>query len=105
MRGYRTLPSRRMRASALAALLIPAIRRPCWNSTGWEHSSAQVKHGLRRARQLHVGLQAQLGDAELTLDIEPNGGAADSGDLEADLPELFAASAAPHAARKVALAY
>src|SRR5262249_12527699 len=39
------------------------------------------------------GLKVQIGEIEIGLDIDPERGAADSGDLESDLPNLFVAVA------------
>jgi hypothetical protein len=50
-----------------------------------------VKRGLRVLRSFVGALKVRVGEAEYGLDIEPEKGTADSGDLESDLAELFTA--------------
>ena len=51
--------------------------------------SHQVKQGLAVLRSFVGALRVKISDVEFSMDIEPLVGAADSGDLEADLPRLF----------------
>lgn len=50
-----------------------------------------MKRALRVLRSFVGALKFRIGDAEYGLDIEPEKGTADSGDLESDLAELFTA--------------
>jgi hypothetical protein len=50
------------------------------------------------------GLKVTIGDVEVGLDIDPERGAADSGDLEADLPSLFLAVAEAAEERQIPVA-
>jgi hypothetical protein len=54
-----------------------------------EGLSNKVKRGLRVLRSFIGAVTVKLGDAEFGLDIDAEKGTADSGDLEADLAELF----------------
>lgn len=50
------------------------------------------------------GVKVSLGDIEVGLDIDPEKGTADSGDLESDLPNLFVAVAEAAEERKIPVA-
>jgi thymidine kinase len=69
-----------------------------------ENVSEKVKRSLRVLRSFVTGLKAKLGDLELELGVDPEKGTADSGDLEADLSELFVAVAEAAADRGKAVA-
>ncbi len=75
----------------LAELLLPHLRRILLDLDRLGALSTTVKTGLRVLKSFMSGLSLRYGEVEVTLDIDPEPGAADSGDLEADLPELFAA--------------
>jgi hypothetical protein len=49
----------------------------------------KVKRGLRVLRSFIGALKITIGDVTLGLDIDPEAGSADSGDIEIDLPNLF----------------
>ena len=51
----------------------------------------KVKRGLAVLRSFIVALKLTVGDVSIGLDIDPEKGSADSGDLEIDLPNLFVA--------------
>ena len=88
----------------LAELLIPQLRRVLLELDRRGQLSEQVKRGLRILKSFVGGLRLKYADIELGLDIEPETGAADSGDLEADLPELFVAIGRAARARETAVA-
>ena len=54
-----------------------------------------MKRGLRVLRSFLGALKVTYGEVTIGLDIDPEPGSADSGDLEIDLPNLFALSAKP----------
>ncbi|NUN47657.1 MAG: ATP-binding protein [Candidatus Brocadiae bacterium] len=64
----------------------------------------KVKRGLRVLRSFIGSLKFTVGDVSMGLDIDPEKGAADSGDLEVDLPNLFAAVGEAAEERKSAVA-
>jgi hypothetical protein len=64
----------------------------------------KVKRGLAVLRSFISGIKLTIGDVDIGLDIEPEKGAADSGDLEIDLPNLFVAVAEAAAERNSAIA-
>ncbi len=63
-----------------------------------------MKRGLAVLRSFVGGLKVTVGDVSFGLDIDPEVGAADSGDLEIDLPNLFVAVAEAAEERKSAVA-
>jgi hypothetical protein len=63
------------------------------NWTGVAGAGDKAKRGLAVLKGFMNGVKVTMGDIEVGLDIEPEKGAADSGDLESDLPNLFLAVA------------
>ncbi len=63
-----------------------------------------TSRGLRVLKSFVGAIRVSLGDFELGLDVDPERGHADSGDLEADLPELLVAIAEAAGARNTAVA-
>ena len=100
--GYATCPVEAHEAKPLAALLVPQLRRVLLEFDRAEQLNTQVKRALRVFRGFVGALRLKISDIELGMDIDPEPGVADSGDLEADLPALFAelgrAAAARHRA-------
>lgn len=87
----------------LPELLLPPIRRLLLALDRLGPLNATVKHALRVFKSFMSGIKLRYGDVELALDIDAEAGAADSGDLEADLPELFAGLGRAAKARGVAV--
>ena len=53
--------------------------------------SSKVKRGLAVLRSFISGFNMTVGDVTFGIDVDPEKGAADSGDLDVDLPNLFVA--------------
>jgi hypothetical protein len=102
--GYRTCVIEAHEGKPLAALLVPQFRRLLLELDRIGALSSHVKQSLRVLKSFMSGVKIKLYDTELSLDIDPEIGAADSGDLEADLPELFTAIGKAAQARGVAVA-
>jgi hypothetical protein len=104
--GYRALFVESHESKPLPALLIPYLRQVLFSLDAMEKVSEKVKRGFRVLRSFMTGLKAKakLGDVELELGVNPETGTADSGDLEADLSELFVAVAEAAADRGKAVA-
>jgi hypothetical protein len=66
--------------------------------------SEKVRRSLRVLKSFVSAVKVKVADIEVGLDIEPEHGAADSGDLEADLPNLFVAVAEAAQDRRTAVA-
>jgi len=75
----------------LAELLIPHLRRILFDLDRGERISEKTKKALRVFKSFMNGLKVKMGDIEFYLDIDPETGEADSGDLEVDLASLFVA--------------
>jgi hypothetical protein len=73
----------------LAPILVPAIRSLLLSLDRFEKVSERVKHALRVLKSFARALKVRYGEIEIGLDIDPERGSADSGDLETDLPELL----------------
>jgi len=102
--GYKTVFIEAHEDKALAALLLPSLRQLLYSLDRMEHVSEKVKRGFRILRSFFNGVKVRVQDIEFGLDIDPETGVADSGDLEFDLPLLFEAIAEAAAERKVAVA-
>src|SRR5258708_25536969 len=76
---------------SLPALLIPPLRQVLFSLDRMSSTSEKVKRGLRVLGSFVGGLKfkATVQDIEFGLGVEAERGSADSGDLEADLPQLF----------------
>ena len=89
--GYGTVMVEATESRSLPELLIPALRQVLIKLDTMENVSSKVKLGLRVLRSFVGALKVKVNDVELGLDIDPQKGTADSGDLETDLAEHFAA--------------
>ena len=88
----------------LPALLYPYLRQLLLSLDRMENLNEQVKRGLRVLRSFANSVKVRYEGIEVGLDVDPEIGSADSGDLEADLSELMLAIAYAAASRKVAVA-
>jgi hypothetical protein len=75
----------------LPLLLLPHLRRLLLELDRLGAVSAAVKRAMRVFKSFISAIKLRQGDLELILDVDPERGSADSGQLEADLPELFSA--------------
>lgn len=91
--GYQTLLLEAHEEKPLGELLYPALRGLLYELDRTAGAGDKVKRGLAVLRSFIGSIKLTLGDVVLGLDIEPAKGAADSGDLEIDLPNLFMAIA------------
>lgn len=102
--GYQALLIEAHENKTLPQLLAPPLRQTLFALDRMQNVSQKVKRGLRVLRSFIGAIKVKLGDAEFGLDIDPETGAADSGDLEADLAELFVAVGEAAAERGTAVA-
>jgi AAA ATPase domain len=75
----------------LGQLLAPYLKTVLYELDRMAGVGDAVKRGLAVLRSFISGLKVTVGDLTFGLDIEPDKGAADSGDIEIDLPRLFVA--------------
>jgi AAA ATPase domain len=91
--GYRTVSLEAHEDKSLAALLVPPLRTLLFALDRVAGAGDKAKRGLAVLKSFMNGVKVSMGNIEVGLDIEPQRGAADSGDLENDLPNLFVAVA------------
>ena len=102
--GYQALLIEAHESKTLPFLLVPPLRQTLFALDRMQNASQKVKRGLRVLRSFIGSIKVKMGDAEFGLDIDPETGSADSGDLEADLAELFVAVGEAALDRKTAVA-
>jgi hypothetical protein len=102
--GYQALLIEAHESKSLPLLLLPPLRQTLFALDRMQNVSQKVKRGLRVLRSFIGAIKVKVGDAEFGLDIDPETGSADSGDLEADLAELFVAVGEAAADRGTAVA-
>lgn len=102
--GYRTIPVEAHENKSLGLLIAPHLRTVLYDLDRVAGVGDKVKRGLAVLRSFAGALKVEVGDYTFGLDIEPEKGAADSGDLEIDLPNLFVAVAEAAEERKCAVA-
>ncbi len=90
---YRTILIEAHEDKGLARLLAPQLRRLLFELDRLKGFGEKAKRGIGVLKSFIGSLKMSYGDMEFSLDIDPERGAADSGDLEVDLPELFVAVA------------
>ena len=71
----------------LSELLVPRINQVLRKLSTSQNARAKVHQALRALRSFAAAFKLSYGDASISVD--PEVGVADSGDMEADLPELF----------------
>lgn len=102
--GYHTITLEAHEDKPLAALLVPHLRRVLFELDRMKGLSNKVKRGLGVLKSFIGGIKFKVAEVEFGLDIEPERGTADSGDLEVDLSNLFIAVAEAAQDRGTALA-
>jgi hypothetical protein len=89
---------------SLAALLVPPLRKLLYDLDRLAGAGDKVKRGLAVLKAFMNGVKFTIGEIEVGLEIEPEKGSADSGDLESDLPNLLLAVAEAAVERKTQVA-
>ena len=102
--GYRTLLVEAHEGKPLAVLLAPHLRRLLFDLDRLAGAGNKAKRGIAVLKSFIGAINIKVGDFDIGLDIEPESGSADSGDLEVDLPSLFTAVAEAAEERQVAVA-
>jgi hypothetical protein len=83
-------------------MLLPPLRSMLFKLDRMEGVSEKVKTGIRVLQGFISRIKLKYEGIEMSLDVSPEPGVADSGDLEADLPELMVALGQAAASRKTA---
>ncbi len=102
--GYRTILIEAHEGKTLGAVIAPHLWKLLFELDRIAGLGNKVKRGLSVLRSFISALNVTINDVTIGLDIEPERGAADSGDLEIDLPNLFVALAEAAEDRKSAIA-
>jgi len=102
--NYRTIQIEAHEDKPLGPLIAPYLRTVLYDLDRVAGVGDKVKRGLGVLRSFISALKIEVGDATFGLDIDAEKGAADSGDLEIDLPNLFVAVAEAAEERKIAVA-
>jgi hypothetical protein len=101
---YKALLVEAHEGKTLPQLLVPPIRQALYSLDAVANATQLAKRGLRVLRSFVNGLKISMGDVDVGLSIGAEMGTADSGDLEADLGELFLALGEAARAAKTAIA-
>jgi len=101
--GYQPLMLEAPEDRRLAEMLVPPLRQLLFKLSRSQQARDVAKRGLAVLRSFAKAFKVKVGDVEFT--VEPERGTADTGSLEADLPEvlLAVAGAAKEAGGSVAL--
>ena len=89
--GYRTIAIEAQEDASLPLLIVPHLRNLLFSLDRMAGVGGKVKRGLAILRSFIGALKISMDDVSFGLDIEPEKGAADSGQLEIDLPNVFVA--------------
>ncbi|TAM61178.1 MAG: ATP-binding protein [Rhodanobacter sp.] len=90
---YRTIAIEAHEDKRLGPVLAPYLRRLLFDLDRLAGAGDKVRRGLAVLRSFVGAIKVTVGDVDIGLDIDPEKGVADSGDLEIDLPDLFLAVA------------
>ncbi len=99
---YRTVQIEAYEDKSLAALLVPHLRRLLFELDRVKGAGEKVRRGIGVLKSFIGTLKVSVG--EFSIDIEPEQGSADSGDMEIDLPNLLVAVAEAAEERGTAVA-
>jgi hypothetical protein len=88
----------------IAELLVPSLRKILLRLDDFRNVSDKVKRAIRTLKSFVGAVKLKYGEIEIGLDIDAEHGAADSGDLERDLQDLFVAVGEAALARETAVA-
>ncbi len=102
--AYRTISIEAHEDKRLGPLLAPHLRGVLFELDRIAKVGNKVKRALAVLRSFIGGLKLTVHDVAISLDIEPEQGTADSGDLEIDLPNLLVAIGEAAEDRKSAIA-
>jgi type II secretory pathway predicted ATPase ExeA len=91
--GYETVEAEAFAGGTLARILIPALRTALFALSRRAATGDKVRRAFAVLRSFADALTVNVGGVTVRLDIAPERGSADSGDLQVDLPQLFVAVA------------
>jgi hypothetical protein len=89
--GYHTVSIEAHEDKPLGQLIAPQVRTILFDLDRMAGASDRAKRGLRVLRSFVSSIKVTVNDYTLGLDIEPEKGAADTGDIQLDLPNVLVA--------------
>jgi len=101
---YKTVFIEAHENKTLGLLLIPKLRQLLFSLDRMLNAGDKVRRGMSVLKSFINGVKIKYGDVEFGLDIEAEQGAADSGDMEVDLPNLLIAVAEAAQEKGIAVA-
>ena len=101
---YRTILVEAHEGKPLAVLLAPHLRRLLFDLDRIAGAGNKARRAIAVLKSFVGAIKLKIGDLDIGIDIEPEAGSADSGDLEVDLPSLFMAVAEAAEERGTAVA-
>lgn len=101
--GYQNILTEAHEDKPLPALLVPELRNLLYKLDRMEGAKERVRRGLAVLAGFVRSIKVTYEDIPFGLDIEPERGTADSGDLETDLPYLFTVVGEAAASRKTSV--
>lgn len=102
--NYRTIFIEAHENKSLSVLLVPPLRRVLYNLDRLLNTGEKVRKSLAVLKSFISAVKVKMGEIEIGLDIDAEPGAADSGDIEIDLPNLFVAVAEAAQEKQTAIA-
>lgn len=87
--GFRTALIEAHEGKSLPELMAPSIRSILYHLSIVESAKDKARRGLRSLKSFMNGLSVKINDMDFGLSIDGERGLADSGDIEADLPDLI----------------
>lgn len=87
--GYQALQIEAHENKSLPALLVPRLRQVLLRLGSEPNPASYARKALRVLAAFVRAIKVKYEDVEVSLSVEPEHGSADSGDLEADLADLF----------------
>jgi hypothetical protein len=102
--GYHTIEIEVHEGSHLGTIIAPPLRKLLFELDRAAGAGDKAKRALRVLRSFLGGLTVKVGDVSIGLDIDPEPGTADSGNLEIDFPNLLVAVGEAAQERKSAVA-
>jgi hypothetical protein len=102
--GYSTIMEEAHADKPLSVLLAQPMRKLLYSLDRQAGAGHKARQGLAILKSFLSGIRVHVGEIDIGLDVEPEVGSADSGDLEVDLPDLFSAIAEAAQERRTAVA-
>ncbi len=103
-KGYRSIFIEASEEEPLASLLVPHLRKLLFDLDRMVGADNKARRALAVLKSFIGAVKVSVGDINIGLDIDPETGTADSGNMETDLPELFTVIAEAAHARQTAVA-